>query len=77
MHVTSAGAAGGSPKLQYGGIVGEQYSGSGAGYVTQYWPGGIAGPAGQSFCSVEPAGHVPESGACVHVGHVEVDGWMQ
>ena len=58
---------------QPGATVGEQYGVSGGGYVTQYWPGGIAGPAGQSFCGVEPYGHVPPSGSAVHVGHVVPD----
>ena len=78
MHWTSLGAGGGwLIGKQPDGSVGEQNGGSGAGYVTQYWPAGIAGPAGQPFWSVEPVGHVPASPAATHVGHVVVDGWMQ
>lgn len=77
MQVTSPGFAGVVVGKQLAGIVSLQNGGSGGGYVTQNESPCIGGPDGQYFWSVEPAGHVPESGASVHVAHVVVGGWMQ
>ena len=74
MQVTSPGFVGVFAGKQLAGIVSLQYGGSGEGYVTQKASPCIGGPAGQYVSSVEPAGHVPESGASVHEGHVVVEG---
>ena len=74
MQSTSPGPDGVDCGKHVAGTKSLQYGGSGARYVTQNASPCIAGPAGQYFWSVDPDGHVPESGASVHVGHVVVDG---